>query len=143
MRDRFLLDPDVVFLNHGSFGACPRPVFEEYQRLQRELERQPVDFLARDRRYPQLIDAAKATLAAYVGASPENLVFVPNATTAMNAVARGLDLHEGDEVLAPVGEYGAVDAGVTSANARARVTSPGRSRRPPSGKRRSSSCGKG
>jgi isopenicillin-N epimerase len=109
VRELFLLDPSVIFLNHGSFGACPRPVFEEYQRLQQELERQPVDFLARDRRYRELVDAAKARLAAYVGASPENLVFVPNATAAMNAVARGLDLHEGDEVLAPVGEYGAVD----------------------------------
>jgi len=109
VRELFLLDPDVVFLNHGSFGACPRPVFEEYQRLQQELERQPVEFLARDRRYRGLTDAAKTRLAAYVGASPENLVFVPNATTAMNAVARGLDLHEGDEVLAPIGEYGAVD----------------------------------
>lgn len=109
MRDLFLLDPDVVFLNHGSFGACPRPVFEEYRRLQAELERQPVEFLARDRRYPGLIEAAKARLAAYVVSVPENLVFVTNATSAMNAVARGLDLQEGDEVLSPVGEYGAVD----------------------------------
>jgi isopenicillin-N epimerase len=109
VRDLFLLDPDVVYLNHGSFGACPRPVFEEYQRLQLELEREPVDFLARDRRYPELIDAALRVLAEYVGAKPENLVFVPNATSALNAVARGLPLVEGDEVLAPLGEYGAVD----------------------------------
>ena len=47
MRDLFLLDPDVIFLNHGSFGACPKPVFDEYQRWQRELERQPVEFLGR------------------------------------------------------------------------------------------------
>lgn len=109
LRDLFLLDPDVVFLNHGSFGACPRPVFEEYQRLQRELERQPVEFLARDRRYPELIDEAKARLAGYVGSQPENIVFSTNATEGMNAVARSLPLGEGDEVLAPVGEYGAVD----------------------------------
>jgi isopenicillin-N epimerase len=109
MRHQFLLDPEVVFLNHGSFGACPRPVFEEYQRLQLELERQPVDFLSRYRRYPELIDAAKAELAAYVGADARNLVFATNSTEAMNAVARSLPLAEGDEVLAPVGEYGAVD----------------------------------
>ena len=109
MRDLFLLDPDVVFLNHGSFGACPRPVFEEYQRLQRELERQPVDFLSRYRRYPELIDGAKATLAAYVGADAGNLVFTTNATEGLNVVARSLELGPGDEVLAPVGEYGAVD----------------------------------
>jgi hypothetical protein len=70
LRELFLLDPDVAFLNHGSFGACPRPVFEEYRRLQLELERQPVDFLARDRRFPELIEAAKARLANYVGADP-------------------------------------------------------------------------
>ena len=109
LRNLFLLDPDVVFLNHGSFGACPRPVFEEYQRLQLELERQPVDFLSRYRRYPGLIDEAKAALARYVGAAPGNLVFTTNATEGLNAVARSLRLSPGDEVLAPVGEYGAVD----------------------------------
>ena len=109
MRQLFLLDPGVVYLNHGSFGACPRPVFEEYQRLQLELERQPVDFLSRYRRYPELIDEAKAALAAYVGADAGNLVFATNATEGLNAVARSLELAPGDEVLAPVGEYGAVD----------------------------------
>lgn len=109
LRRLFLLDPDVVYLNHGSFGACPRPVFEEYQRLQLELERQPVDFLSRYRRYPGLIDEAKAELAAYVGADAGNIVFATNATEGLNAVARSLELGPGDDVLAPVGEYGAVD----------------------------------
>ena len=109
MRQLFLLDPHVVYLNHGSFGACPRPVFEEYQRLQLELERQPVEFLSRYRRYPELIDSAKAALADYVGAETPNLVFATNATEGLNVVARSLDLGPGDEVLAPVGEYGAVD----------------------------------
>jgi isopenicillin-N epimerase len=96
-----------VFLNHGSFGACPRPVFEEYQRLQRELERQPVEFLAR--RYDELVGAARARLAAYLGAQPDDVVFVPNATTGMNVVARSLPLGPGDEVLTTDHEYGAVD----------------------------------
>jgi isopenicillin-N epimerase len=109
LRDLFLLDPGVVYLNHGSFGACPRPVFEEYQRLQLELERQPVEFLSRYRRYPDLIDEAKAALAAYLGADTGNLVFATNATEGLNAVARSLRLEPEDEVLAPVGEYGAVD----------------------------------
>jgi isopenicillin-N epimerase len=109
LRKLFLLDPEVVYLNHGSFGACPRPVFEEYQRLQLELERQPVEFLSRFRRYPELIDGAKAALAGYVGAYPGNLIFATNATEGLNAVARSLRLARGDEVLAPVGEYGAVD----------------------------------
>ena len=107
MRELFLLDPEVVYLNHGSFGACPRPVFEEYQRLQLELEREPAAFLARG--YPERIAAAREVLAEYVGANPGSLHFVPNATAALNTVARGLALSEGDEVLAPVGEYGGVD----------------------------------
>ena len=84
MRDLFLLDPAVVYLNHGSFGACPRPVFAEYQRLQLELEREPVEFLGLRRRFPELIGAARARLAAYVGAPASDLVLVANATTAVN-----------------------------------------------------------
>ncbi len=95
-----------MFLNHGSFGACPRPVFEEYQRWQRELERQPVEFLAR--RLDGLIDAAKARLAAEIGARPDDLVLVTNATSGMNVVARSLPLGAGDEVVASNHEYGAV-----------------------------------
>lgn len=104
-RELFLLRPDVVFLNHGSFGACPRPVFEVYQRWQRELERQPVEFLGR--RFAGLMAEARAVLAGYVGADPEDLVYVPNATTALNVVARSLPLEAGDEVLSTDQEYGA------------------------------------
>ena len=109
VRELFLLDPDVVFLNHGSFGACPRPVFEEYQRLQLELEREPVEFLGLKRRFPELIGAARERLAAYVGAAAADLVLVPNATTAVNAVARSLDLQPGDEIVATTHEYGGND----------------------------------
>jgi len=109
LRDEFLLDPDIVFLNHGSFGACPRPVFDAYQRLQRELERQPVEFLAPERRFGELLDSARLTLAAHVGADPGNLVFMPNATTAVNIVARSLPLGPGDEVLLGDAEYGGLE----------------------------------
>jgi isopenicillin-N epimerase len=109
VKDSFLLDPDVVYLNHGSFGACPRPVFEAYQQWQRELERQPVELLALERRFPALLDAARRTLADYVGASPQNLAFVPNATSGLNAVARSLALEPGDEVLLGDAEYGGME----------------------------------
>ena len=95
-----------MFLNHGSFGACPAPVFEAYQRFQRELERQPVEFLALERRLPELLDTARERLAAYVGASPSNLAFTTNASSALNAVARSLELGPGDEVLLGDAEYG-------------------------------------
>ncbi len=109
MKDSFLLDPTVVYLNHGSFGACPRPVFDAYQRWQRELEHQPVEFLALERGFPARLDEARRTLAAYVGAAPENLAFVPNATTGLNAVARSLELGPRDEVLLGDAEYGGME----------------------------------
>src|ERR1700704_5875438 len=97
MKQLFLLDPDVVYLNHGSFGACPRPVFEAYQRYQRELERQPVEFLALERSFPDRLDTARRALAAYVGAHPENLAFATNTSTAVNTVVRSLTLSDGDQ----------------------------------------------
>lgn len=102
----FLLDPELVFLNHGSYGACPRPVFDRYQEWQRELERRPVEFLGR--RFDDLVEDALAPLAAYVGAEAEDLVFVPNTTAGLNAVIRSLRLEPGDEVLATTSEYGAL-----------------------------------
>lgn len=106
MNDLFLLRPDSTFLNHGSFGACPRPVFERYQAWQRELEMQPVEFLGR--RFPHLMQVARAALADYVHVAANDLVFVPNATTGINIVARSLDLRPGDEVLSTDHEYGAM-----------------------------------
>jgi isopenicillin-N epimerase len=107
LRELFLLRPGVVFMNHGSFGACPRPVFEAYQQWQLELQRQPVEFLGR--RLPQLLRSARQALGTYVGADPDDLVYVPNATTALNTVARSLPLQPGDEVLTTDHEYGALD----------------------------------
>jgi isopenicillin-N epimerase len=109
MRDVFLLDPDVVYLNHGSFGACPRPVFETYQRFQQELEREPVEFLARERRLPELLEPARLGLAQYVGSPPGDLVFAANASSALNTAIRSLDLQPGDEVLLGDAEYGGLD----------------------------------
>jgi isopenicillin-N epimerase len=107
VRELFLLDPDVVYLNHGSFGACPRTVFERYQAWQLELEREPVAFIAR--RLSELLANARAELGAFVGAAADDLTFVPNATTGVNVAARALDLQPGDEVLATDLEYGACD----------------------------------
>jgi isopenicillin-N epimerase len=99
------LDPDLAFLNHGSFGACPRTVLEEQQRLRDELERQPVNFFVRD--LPDRLDAARRRLASFVGADPEGLAAVPNATTGVNAVLRSLDFGPGDELVTTDHEYNA------------------------------------
>ncbi|HEX3329606.1 MAG TPA: aminotransferase class V-fold PLP-dependent enzyme [Gaiellales bacterium] len=107
LRRRFLLDPDVCYLNHGAFGAAPVPVFETYQRWQRELERQPTRFLTQTLE-PALADARRE-LAGYVGAGADDLAFVPNATTGINVVARSMRLEPGDEILSCDHEYGAFD----------------------------------
>jgi len=106
VKNQFLLDPEITFLNHGSFGACPRPVFEAYLQWQLELERQPVDFLGRQA--VGLLGIARAKLGEYLGCDAEDVVYFPNPTTAINMVARNLDLKPGDEILTTDHEYGAM-----------------------------------
>ncbi|MGE3479900.1 MAG: aminotransferase class V-fold PLP-dependent enzyme [Gammaproteobacteria bacterium] len=107
LRQQFLLDPDVVFLNHGSYGATPRPVFEACQEWRLRLERGPVQFINNE--LPGLLRQARGELGRYLNADPDDLVYVPNATFGMNVVARSLPLAPGDEVLTTDHEYGAVD----------------------------------
>lgn len=107
LRDHFLLDPDIVFLNHGSYGASPKPVFEAYQNWQRRLERQPVLFLGRE--LPALIRESRVALGEYLHAEADDLVYIPNATHGINIVARSLMLKSGDEILTTDHEYGACD----------------------------------
>jgi len=101
----WLLDPAVDFLNHGSFGACPRSVLAVQRELREEMERRPVAFLARE--LPDRLDAARAKLAAFLGADPEGLAFVANATAGVNAVVRSFPLVPGDELLTTDQAYNA------------------------------------
>ena len=101
----WLLDPAITFLNHGSFGACPRPVLAAQTEWRAQLEQRPVDFLVRELE-PRL-DAVRATLADFVGAAAADLVFVNNATTGVNTVLRSLPLAPGDELIVTDQEYNA------------------------------------
>jgi isopenicillin-N epimerase len=99
------LDPGITFLNHGSFGSCPRPVLEFQREIRDRLERQPIRFFVRD--LEALWDEARQALARFVGSAPEDLVFVPNATSGINAVLRSLAFGAGDELLVTDQEYNA------------------------------------
>ena len=107
LKEYFLLDPGVVFLNHGSYGATPKPVFEDYQNWQRRLEHQPVLFLGRELR--NLMRESRAALGEYLNAEPDDLVYIPNATHGVNILAHSLELKPGDEILTTDHEYGACD----------------------------------
>jgi isopenicillin-N epimerase len=99
------LEGNVTFLNHGAFGACPRRVLAAQSEWRMRLERQPVQFLARE--LEAHLDSARGALAQFVGADVEDLVFIPNTTTGVNTVLRSLDVRRGDELLVTNQEYNA------------------------------------
>ncbi len=107
LRSQFLLRPDVTFLNFGSFGACPKPVFERYQQYQLELEQEPVEFITHTGL--QYLKQSRQALANYIHCNDDDLVFVPNPSHAVNIIAKSFPLQAGDEVLATNVEYGACD----------------------------------
>lgn len=99
------LDRRVVFLNHGSFGACPRPVLACQNRWREQMERQPLQFLVRE--LEAALDEARRSLAAFVGAHPGDVAWVTNATAGVNTVLRSLTFKRGDELLVTDHEYNA------------------------------------
>lgn len=107
MKPEFLLDPNITFLNHGSFGACPKPIFEEFQRFQLELESEPVDFITR--KQTKYLKTARESLSKFVGCNAQDLFFTSNPTFAINVIMRSIRLNQGDEILTTNHEYGAMD----------------------------------
>lgn len=105
MKEHWTLDPAITFLNHGSYGATPIPVLAVQDRYRQQMEREPVRFMNRE--LLPLLDAVRSDLAAFLGASPSDLAFVPNATTGVNAVLRSLDLDKHDELIVTNQEYDA------------------------------------
>jgi isopenicillin-N epimerase len=106
-KSDFYLNPEVTFLNFGSFGACPGPVMETYQQLQIEMEREPVQFIAV--RSIENLKRSRIALGNYIGCEAGDLVYVPNPSYAINIIAKSLGLKQGDEVLSTDLEYGAMD----------------------------------
>jgi len=107
LRSQFLLRPDITYLNFGSFGACPKPIFERYQQYQLELEQEPVQFIVQTGL--DYLATSRKALATYLHADADDLVYVINPSHAVNIVAKSLSLKPGDEVLTGNWEYGACD----------------------------------
>src|SRR6185436_15742557 len=105
MKQHWLLDPEITFLNHGSFGATPRVVLDKQSEYRAQLEREPVRFFVRE--LEPMLDAARRELGSFIGADPEGLAFLPNATAGVNAVLRSLDFDKHDELLVTNHEYNA------------------------------------
>ncbi len=107
LKSQFLLNPEITFLNFGSFGACPKPVFAEYQKWQLELEKEPVQFIAVNG--PQNLKTSREALAGYINCVADDLVYVTNPSYAINIIAKSFNLNAGDEILSTNLEYGALD----------------------------------
>ena len=106
LKKQFQLDPKFTYLNHGSFGACPYPIFNERERWQKELEFQPVSFI---NKAAKLLEWSRDELSKYIICNKDDLVYFPNPTTAMNMVIRSLKLDKNDEVLTTNHEYGGIE----------------------------------
>jgi len=107
VKSLFMLDSNITYLNHGSFGACPKEVFNSLVKWQEVLEKDPVKHLAFD--VFEHLDKSREALSLYVKCYKDDIAFFPNPSTALNTVLRSLDLDKGDEVLTTDHEYGAMD----------------------------------
>ena len=106
MKDHYLLEKNIIYLNHGSFGACPKSVFNIYQNWQRLLESQPVQFLSHD--IYKYLEESRIHLSNLISCDSDDIIFVTNPTTAINTIIRSLMIDKNYEVLTSNHEYGAM-----------------------------------
>ena len=107
LKSLFMLDPNITYLNHGSFGACPKPIFDELVNWQKQLEFEPTKHLAYDI-FP-LLEKSRKSLSDFIGCEMDDVILFPNPSTALNAVIKSLELNSDDEILTTNHEYGALD----------------------------------
>jgi len=107
IKSLFLLNNNIVYLNHGSFGACPKPIFNSLLKWQTTLENQPVQFLVED--CEKLMYNSRKSLSSFIDCNPDDIVFFQNPTTAINEIVRSIAIEKGDEILSTDHEYGAMD----------------------------------
>ena len=107
LKTLFMLDPEITHLNHGSYGACPKPIFDSLIKWQKKLEYEPVRHLGYD--IFKYLENSRNALSDFVGCNKDDIIFSPNPSTALNTVIKSLDLKKGDEILTTNHEYGALD----------------------------------
>ena len=107
LKKLFMLDPKITYLNHGSYGACPKPIFDKLIKMKKRLEFEPVRFLGHDI-FP-LLEQSRKSLSDFIGCNMDDIIFTPNPSTALNTVIKSLDLKKNDEILTTNHEYGAID----------------------------------
>ena len=107
LKSQFILDPDIIHLNHGSYGASPKPIFDSLIKWQKKLEYEPVRHLGYD--IFKYLEISRDALSDFVGCNKDDIIFSPNPSTALNTVIKSLDLKKGDEILTTNHEYGALD----------------------------------
>jgi isopenicillin-N epimerase len=96
LKTQFLLNPDITYLNFGSFGACPKPIFKNYQEWQLLLESEPVQYIAVNG--VNYLKSSREALAGYINCAADDIVYVTNPTYAINIIAKSLKLDAGDEI---------------------------------------------
>ena len=107
LRSKFILDREITFLNHGSYGSCPKPVFEAYQKYQTDLEIHPIKFMQED--VYRLLEISRESLSHYINCDKDDLIFVSNPTQAVGNVIHNISVNINDEILSTNLEYGACD----------------------------------
>ncbi len=107
LKSLFLINTEITYLNFGSYGACPKPVFDDYQKWQRELEFEAVQFIAVNG--PKYLEQSRNALANFIHCNGDDVVYVSNPTYASNIIVKSLKLNPGDEILTTDLEYGAID----------------------------------
>ena len=107
LKSQFMLDPDIIHLNHGSYGSCPKPIFDSLINWQKKLEFNPTKHLGFD--LYNYLEKSRIALSNYVHCNKDDIAYFPNPSTALNTVIKSLDLKPGDEILSSNHEYGALD----------------------------------
>ena len=107
LKKLFQINSKITFLNHGSYGACPKPVFDNYQQWQNKIEKNPVQFMTKD--VYENLEISRQELGLFINCDKDDIVYFPNPTHAVASIIENIDIKANDEVLSTDLEYGSCD----------------------------------